>query len=97
MTAVGTLLIWTLGLIGAAIGAVFGMLDGRSGHWTYLKVALILLLLLGLPLYFAGDRDGGRVFRDLITASVGALGGTYVLCWILAKMLGRKKPEEPKT
>ena len=97
MTPAGTLLIWTLALVGAALGAAFGLLDGRARHWTYLKIALILLLLLGLPLYFAGDRDGGRLFQDLITWSGSALGGMYVFCWILAKVLWRKRLEVPKT
>jgi hypothetical protein len=97
MTPVGTLLIWTLALVGAALGAAFGLLDGRSRHWTYFKIAAILLLLLGLPLYFAGDRDGGRLFQDLITWSASALGGMYVFCWILGRTLWRKRPEVPKT
>jgi hypothetical protein len=90
MTSTGILLVWSLGIFGGAIGATFGLLDGRARTWTYAKVAVVLMLLVAAPLLFSGV-DGTVPFREFIIAGGGGLVGMYLFCWILSVVLFKKK------
>lgn len=86
MTSTGILLVWTLGILGGVIGAAFGLHDGRARRWSYFKIAVAVLLLLGAP-FLLMPANGVVPFREFIFAGGGALAGMYAFCWFLGRGL----------